>query len=69
MNGQQQVDFTKINWWNVKQAAEYFRTSESSVRRWIKKGILRACKPGSRDWLINPADCYSRIEKSFNITD
>lgn len=40
----------------IKQAAEYTGTSESSVRRWIARGELRAFKYGPRAIRIELAD-------------
>lgn len=41
---------------SIKEAAEYTGTSESSVRRWIARGELRAFKYGHRAIRIEIAD-------------
>lgn len=56
----------KIDWMNVKAVADFFGTSESTVRRMIKRRKLKAYKIGGRDWLIDPADCEKRLEESSN---
>jgi excisionase family DNA binding protein len=69
MNTHQRAITDEIHWLTVKDVANLFRSSESSVRRWIKKGLLKAYKPGGRDWLIDPDDCKEHLEKSSNVSD
>jgi len=64
MNEQQQ----EIRWLTVRDVADKSYSGESSVRRWIKKKILRAYKLG-RDWKIDPADYEEFMKKSANFSD
>lgn len=58
-----------IHWMTVKDVASLFGSSESSIRRLIRKKLLRAYKPGGRDWLIKPEDCKERLKRSSNFLD
>ena len=50
----------------VSQTATYLQLSEKTVRNFIKKGILRASKVGSRSWRVRSQDIESYVESSFN---
>jgi excisionase family DNA binding protein len=57
-----------VRWLTVADIADRAYCGESSVRRWIKKKLLKAYKLG-RDWKIDPTDFQDFVEKSANISD
>ncbi len=46
MTGEQEMsylqDFPKKDLLSVREVAQYLRVDETTVRRWIKKGVLKA---------------------------
>jgi excisionase family DNA binding protein len=68
INTNQQAITDQIHWLTVKDIAGKSYSGESSVRRWIKKGLLKAYKLG-RDWKVDPADYQEFMRKSANISD
>jgi excisionase family DNA binding protein len=68
MSKNQQSIPDQIHWLSVKDVADKSYSGESSVRRWIKKGLLKAYKLG-RDWKVDPVDYQEFMRKSANFSD
>ena len=64
----QKFNIEPIRWLTITDIADRSYVGESSVRRWIKKGLLKAYKLG-RDWKIDPADYQEFMRKSANFSD
>jgi excisionase family DNA binding protein len=68
MNTHQQAITDQIHWLTVKDVADKIYSGESSVRRWLKSGLLKGYKLG-RDWKIDPADFQEFMRKSANFSN
>jgi excisionase family DNA binding protein len=51
---------------NLKEASEYLGTSEVTLRRWVKKGRLTACKAG-RAYTFDVLD-LKRFKKAHRVS-
>jgi excisionase family DNA binding protein len=50
---------TSDDWWSVTQVAREFSVDPETVKRWIRRGRLKAAKPGgtrNSKWLIDQAE-------------
>ena len=45
----------------TKEAADFLKVNEQTIRRWIKTGEIRGKKVGSR-WIIQGAELRKRVE-------
>lgn len=47
----------------VEQVARRLAIQETTVRQWLREGILPGIKINSREWRIDPVDLEAFIEK------
>lgn len=59
---------TVIQWLSITDVADLTGSGESTVRRWIKKNLLKAHKLG-RNWKIDPSDYQTFMKNTANIQD
>lgn len=58
------TDDAPVGWWTVKETAAYLHVSESTLRRYIRKGIIPASRlPGSRSLRIPVKEIPSLMEQ------
>jgi excisionase family DNA binding protein len=48
--------FIKQEAFSIQQTAAALRVSESTVRRWIRKGTLRAFRAGPKLWRVHRSE-------------
>ena len=50
-----------MQYYNTKEAAEYLRLSEQTIRIWYRSGKLKGSKPGGRKILFTKDDLDNLI--------
>jgi len=57
-------DIRNKEWYTVNEVAEYFQVDDSTVRRWIKSGLLPAKRKNLRAYVVS-ADSIRQFEKTL----
>ncbi|MBT9165129.1 MAG: hypothetical protein DDT22_01339 [candidate division WS2 bacterium] len=52
----------------IKEVAEYFKVTPDTIRKWIKKGKLRAIKVG-KNWRVTVKDLERFVESGSSRMD